>query len=226
MASDLVHRWSFNGDLTDSIGGQTATIVGGVTTDGHKYSTPGGSSGSAYIDLGNWILPTNGSPVTIEMWVTQDASVSWGRIYCWGAMPTEGKFSPLNYNDYADGALQMKWNGTCGVANIETNFSVSYSVGTEYHISTVLKPGAGGNWEVTYYSKDPVTGATLASASLSLPAGWSIKELQQTDMVLGQTLTAWDVCSKNSYNELRIWKKAMTEEELTASAIAVPDAEL
>lgn len=224
LTADLVHRWSFNGDLTDSIGGQTATIVGGVTTDGHKYSTPGGYSGDAYIDLGNWILPTNGSPVTIEMWVTQDASVSYGRIFCWGAMPTEGVFT--GNHQYSEKWIQMRWDGQCEVAGTAVSLSDSFSIGKEYHISTVIEPVGNGSWKATYLAKDAATGATLSTVSSNLNAGWSLQDFQQTDMVLGQTLTTWDPCAKNSYNELRIWKKAMTEAELTASAIAGPDADL
>ena len=44
-----LHRWSFNGDLTDSVGGQSAVAVGNVTTDGSRYTTLGGSSGTSYI---------------------------------------------------------------------------------------------------------------------------------------------------------------------------------
>ncbi len=223
VAVDLVHRWSFNGDLTDSAGGQTATTVGGVTTDGSVYSTPGGFSGSAYIDLGNWIVPTNGSPVTIEMWVRQNASVSYGRIYCWGAMPTEGDFSGSNEN--APEWLQMRWDGVSTGWDSEVTLK-SYSVGVEYHVATVIEPLGNGTWNVTFYQQEASTGATLSSGSVTTKSGWNLQNWRQTDMVLGQTLTTWDYCAKNSYNELRIWRKAMTESELTASAIAGPDADL
>ena len=226
VAADLVHRWSFNGNLTDSVGGQTATKVGNVTTDGNVYTTPGGSSGSAYIDLGNWIVPTNGSPVTIEMWVRQDARLAYGRIYCWGAMPTEGQFSNAYYGQNANASewLQMRWDGQSDAWASTTQLN-SFSVGVEYHVATIIEPLGNGTWKVTFYQQDASTGATLSSGSVT-KSGWNLRNWRQTDMVLGQTLTSWDSCSKNSYNELRIWKKAMTEVELTASAIAGPDADL
>lgn len=118
----------------------------------------------------------------------------------------------------------MRWDGACAAApEISLN---SFAVGTEYHVAAVLEPTAGGAWRVTYYKQNASTGVTLSSGSGTMKSGWTLQGLKQTDMVLGQTLTTWDSCSKNSYNELRIWKKAMTEAELTASAKAGPDAEL
>ena len=45
--------------------------------------------------------------------------------------------------------------------------------------------------------------------------------------MLGHVNGDTGACDANaSYNEFRVWKKAMTEAELTASAKAGPDAEL
>ena len=225
VAADLVHRWSFNGDLTDSVGGQTATAIGNVTTDGQQYSTTGGSSGTCYIDLGDWILPTNDLPVTVEMWVTRDVNVSYGRIFAWGSMPEGSSLSTRNISHYATDHIQMSWDGACRLTSSDINLG-EFSVGVKYHIAAVYQPTASGIWKATFYKQDPVTGETISTVSGDMNEGWSIKSIKQTEMILAHALTTWDSCAKNSYDEIRIWNKAMTESELTASAIAGPDADL
>ena len=86
-ADGLLHRWDFNGDLKDSVGGSDATIVGNVITDGQQYKTPGGSSGSAYIDLGDNLVPCECEAVTLEFWATQDYRGSYDRRFDFGSMP-------------------------------------------------------------------------------------------------------------------------------------------
>jgi hypothetical protein len=52
-----------------------------------------------------------------------------------------------------------------------------------------------------------------------------LQGLTQSKCYLGHAIgDAYD--ANASYNEFRVWKKAMTESELTASAIAGPDANL
>ncbi len=225
VRTDILHRWSFNGDLADSVGGQTAVAVGNVTTDGQQYTTLGGNSGTSYIDLGDWLLPTNGSPVTIELWATQDASTSYSRIFSLGSMPKGSDFTVCDFSNSSDDCITMNWSG---LIEIRANPTVSrdlasFAVGKEYHIAAVFTPNDDGSWTMTGYQQDPETGATISSGSITTCAGWSFADVKQTDMVLAQALTTWDPCAKNSYNEFRIWNRALTEEELTQSALDGPD---
>ena len=36
VRAECLHRWSFNGNLNDSVGGSTATVVGNVTTNDRR----------------------------------------------------------------------------------------------------------------------------------------------------------------------------------------------
>ena len=84
------HRYSFaltagnapdGTALMDSLGGATAFVRGaGAKFTGKGLRLPGGSSAeSAYLDFPNRIVSA-GENVTIEMWVTQEAALDWGRI--------------------------------------------------------------------------------------------------------------------------------------------------
>ena len=79
--NNLVHRWSFNGDLTDSVGNQNATAVNANFTDFASYTIPGGTKGTGYIDLGSDILPKDGSGVTLEIWATQLSAQRYSRVF-------------------------------------------------------------------------------------------------------------------------------------------------
>ena len=66
--STLSHRWSFNNSLTDSAGGNTASLVAvganAATLSATAVSLAGGASGSSdYVSLGSALVPKNGISV-------------------------------------------------------------------------------------------------------------------------------------------------------------------
>ena len=217
----LLHRWCFNGDLKDLVGGSDATIVGNVTTDGRRYMTPGGSSGSAYIDLGDNLVPRECEAVTLEFWATQDARGSYDRIFDFGSMPAGYDFTRYDTSCYSPDNIRMDWKG-----NI-TSFGAtgwSLSVGTEYHIAVVYEKGQGSRWVATYYIQDATGSGELFKVSCEADSGWSFASVGQTEWLLGQPLTCWDSCAKASYNEVRIWNRALTEEDFKTATEDGPDA--
>ena len=220
-AVGLLHRWGFNGDLKDSVGSSDATIVGNVTTDGRRYMTPGGSSGSAYIDLGDNLVPRECEAVTLEFWATQDARGSYDRIFDFGSMPAGYDFTRYDTSCYSPDNIRMDWKG-----NI-TSFGAtgwSLSVGTEYHIAVVYEKGQGSRWVATYYIQDATGSGELFKVSCEADSGWSFASVGQTEWLLGQPLTCWDSCAKASYNEVRIWNRALTEEDFKTATEDGPDA--
>ena len=86
-APELVHRWSFNGDYADSIGGTAATMIGSAVgfNDGNTavvMSGAGNSTGS--LNLGVDMLPTDVPEVTVEMWFTHNGIKNWARLFDFG----------------------------------------------------------------------------------------------------------------------------------------------
>ncbi len=79
-AATLQHRYSFTADASDSVGaaagslqGSAAIVSGGVVLDGS----------SGYVDLPNGIL-TNLTSATFEIWLTDNGSGNWARIFDFG----------------------------------------------------------------------------------------------------------------------------------------------
>jgi hypothetical protein len=68
-AAELAHRWSFNGDYSDSVGGVDAVKCGTYVSlyGGRVHMGYGACShGTGYVDLGTNMLDTTAA--TIEIW--------------------------------------------------------------------------------------------------------------------------------------------------------------
>lgn len=234
----LLHRWSFNGDLTDSVGGQTATVHGNVTTDGSAYITQYGESGSSYISLGSDVLPPGDSEATIELWGTRttDFWSPWCRIFEIGDIPDGFTFTPYTY-ETANGVKNESTNSVyvCWFGNVSGGhlWTPEYEnitdwvelnaddMDVEYHIAVVYKR-VGATWEISYYCLD-TKGNVIGRDSIEADADWSPADIGRSMCVLGQALTGWDYNAGAKYNEFRVWGKALTEDELVANDRTGPD---
>jgi hypothetical protein len=85
----IVHRWSFDTDATDSVGGNTGILVGGATVDPGRLSLTGLGTGTA----ANHMAFTNpvevgvnygATGITIESWYTDTGTGTWGKLFQFG----------------------------------------------------------------------------------------------------------------------------------------------
>src|ERR1051326_1257462 len=74
----LTHRYSFNSDVTDSVGGANGTIQGNVTVAGGQASFPGVSN-TDYIELPPGLI-SNYTSVTFELWVNVADNGTWEEL--------------------------------------------------------------------------------------------------------------------------------------------------
>ncbi|MDB4360086.1 PEP-CTERM sorting domain-containing protein [Akkermansiaceae bacterium] len=85
----LAHRYSFDTDTTDSVGGNTGVLEGGATVSSGKLSLTGlGASTAANrmtftnpVDIGGNFGTTG---VTIESWYTDGGTGTWGKLFQFG----------------------------------------------------------------------------------------------------------------------------------------------
>jgi len=208
-AAELAHRWSFNGDLKDSIGGKDATIVdlgaANVTlSDTQATLAGGGKDTSDYIDLADGILSSLGDSATIEVWATQNAIQNWSRIWDFGSATNHNVFMSWTVattltND------RVEWQGPSGIFTLDGT-NAPYTLGTEYHIVFTFEPGA-----ITWYSA-PADAADLGAAQGTLKTTNVLSGLQDTNAWIGRS--QWgDNTASASYNEFRMWKGVLTEAE-------------
>ena len=214
MPGVLAHRWSFDDDtLADSVGGSTATLYGDATvSSGGATITGDGTSHVNYISLGTNILPTTNSPVTIELWVTENQIQSWSRI--------------VDFGSTAGGPSNLLWSFTQGGSNPsvvspdgQNQNASTFNLGEEYHIALVLTPDGGSESTVTWYQMD-LNGNLLNTGSVTL--GWNVSELDQINMWLGRSEYG-DQDADATYYEVRVWDSDLTEAQLVALDMAGPN---
>ena len=234
----LAHRWTFNnGDLTDKVGDKNAWLV--LPTDASKtigtnatsITLPGGTKGTAgHIELGNYILPTNGCPLTIEIWATTHGLGNWTRVFeignSWTStlMLSWNRSGNINMNrlEAADG-LDPNDSSKYHAAFKTDDTLAPFNIDTEYHVAVTFEPDAeSGRWKVTGYKQDATTGETLKKVTVLADEGWSPASLNQRVDMLGHSL-ATDPDSHASYNEMRVWAAALTEEQLSKNVQLGPD---
>lgn len=226
MADKLVHRWSFNnGDLADSVGGKNATIQNdaGVVYGSTGIRLPGGTPRTTYLNLGSGIFPDSDA-ITIELWTTghgETANLSnWSRIFT-------AKGSAANQLFF------MTWTKAGGFANdliaLQSNADdrqwtsdtlAPWGPDLEYHLGIVMTKGESG-WKLRFYRQHARTGQTLRSVEVAAPSGWSPSVVNNA-LGLGWDNDASDAAA--TYSEMRVWKTALTERELTLSAALGQDA--
>ncbi len=221
-SADLIHRWSFNGSLADACGGNTARFDGaGCLWDDADHPTgvtlPGGSHGAGAIDLGYDCAPTDGGELTIEIFAQQNAVSNWGRIFEWG-QDTANIFlmAWTEGSNFQSDHMQLTSGGTLLFANSGT--LMPYTLGTPFHISMRVTQRPNGGLSVTIQKRDGLTGKLLATSDAGTDTPWPLSKLNQWKLFLGRAYKADNYDAAATYDEVRIWKKSFTDDQLAWSA--------
>jgi hypothetical protein len=245
----IAHRWSFSGDLDDSVGGSDARIANDdVANAGISSSLAatalslngGGKATSDFVLLGNNLLSglqAGGvKPVTIELWATHNSLQAWSRIWEFG--------TDVNGDPGANRSLRMSWSVASDLNNDavawqgqgDTAFqgqnNAPYRLGVPYHIVMTIVPAVFSNGAitqgatVTWYSA-PAAGSQdgghpLNVAKGSFNTGADLRSLADSVCYLGRSM--WpDATASATYDEVRIWKGALTETERELFQLLGPD---
>lgn len=224
-ASDnLVHRWTFDGTAEDAVTGVRAELCGSSTpsydTQRKGVRLAGGGKGTSWIDLGPNVLPNDGSPVTLEIWATQRKVQNWSRLFDFGNDTSDYIIlaftagTDLNKDNLCVKKIAGDVQGQLG----------AYKLNTPYHTSVVFDPRPDGTWDVTFRRKDATTGATLGAYTLnSGTSGWSLQTQGQANCWLGHSQYD-DNDASATYYEVRVWKAALSDAQLTQNAVLGADA--
>ncbi len=209
-AAELAHRWSFNGDLSDSIGGRDATIAdlganNAVLSDNEVTLTGGAKGSSDYIDLADGIVSSLGDSVTFEAWATQISVQNWSRIFDFGTSTAENVFMSWTSGTTLT-ADRVEWLGPNGNNTLD-NTNAPYTLGVEFHIVCVFDEGL-----VTWYTA-PADSDSIGDAKGSFQSANRLSTLADTNVWLGRS--QWEDNTANaSFNEVRLWKGALTRDEI------------
>jgi len=244
----LVHRYSFNdaaGDasgaqLTDSVGGAHGVVQGaGAVFTGSGLDLPGGASDSAaYGDLPNNLISVHDA-VTVEGWVTVDAtSNGWARVFDFGS--TE----PGGVGGEVTGPGNTNGGGTAGM----DYFFLSATVGNDYNTQRVELRNVDGGTNIHTYDS---TATTTAGVQYHFAATWAndgdgtstinlwrdgvhqvidggvdstLGDLNDVNVWLGRSTWLNDGNLDGTFDEFRIYNTALNGDQVAASFAAGPDA--
>ena len=230
LTRNLAHRWSFNGDATDSVGSMDAVLTGenkaNITYDNGEICLSGRSdlNGKEYIALGAGCIPSGKDGITIEMWTTHEAYHPWSRIFTCSS---------------ADGSSMMytAWAGNSGPNLDFTHFTVAgtqkthggqffcpWVTGVKYHFTFVFEKRSS-DWRVDVCKRDALTGAPMGRLTTTAALEWDPASLAGSYFNLGYSHVAADPSACARFDEVRIWNIALTEDELVESTTRGPDAD-
>ncbi|QDU56553.1 lamin tail domain-containing protein [Aeoliella mucimassa] len=232
LVSGLVHRWSFSGNLEDSVGGDDATLVdpAGITEFVNGRLDVSRNSGQlsnqvpfesgAYVDLPNGIISDLGESATFEWWGTVTRNRTWAEIFSFGTSDGgEDSSSSASGQSYitliprADsGDLRLSHRN--GTTSVETSidWSQSPNTNTEYHFAVVWD---GASDTQSLY----VNGQLVGQSSTTL----DLADLNDNNNWLGRS--QWnDPLFDGYHNEFRIYNQALSSSALAESYEAGPNA--
>jgi hypothetical protein len=216
--ADMVHRYSFTSDASDSVGGANGTLIGGATVSGGQLRLNNPPAGMPATD---WVeLPIGGTiarltSVTFEAWVTwtpDPVPTFWARIFDFGNSTAENMFlTPLNGNN-----RRVRFAVTIdgGGDEEQTTSAIRFPIGLETHVAVTIDDATG--MTILYLNGQPVAiefGTTLRPSDLG----------SSTNNYLGKSQYN-DPGYIGSINEFRIYDTALTPDDIMASFLAGPDA--
>ena len=223
-----IHRWSFtDGSLADTgiVGGKTATEQtansGTISYANNAVTFSGGARGDCWLNLGAGVIPASGD-LTIEIWGQQNSVRKWQRMFSVGR--ADNYFLSMTWANYQGNVngdmVQVKRGGD--LISGGTEKLCPYNLGTKYHISMRIHPREDGKSDIFCAKRNAETGAVEKSYSWTTTAAWTPSEYASYDFYLNHGFDNDDASA--TYDEVRIWDCALSDDELTANAVAGPDA--
>ncbi|MBQ5531600.1 MAG: hypothetical protein IIT98_06320, partial [Kiritimatiellae bacterium] len=245
----LIHRWSFNNSLEDtgSIGGMTAVLGGNAALyNNTSVRVNAGGDGTSWVELGANPIPSDlgDTPFTIEVWATPTAFQRYASVFSLGersdynAKGLMGVFQGFKQINYATGGYGSEangpvWNAVAGTVTGKDGMYTSgniamtpgaISVNTPYYFAYVVLPkGDGASASIVGYVYNASTGEQVGKSVTYTVAEWTTALLSQSWFGLGTT--PWNDDNPGAdYDEVRVWKKALTPGQIAANVARGPDA--
>ena len=143
---------------------------------------------------------------------------SWSRVFDYGADNTHYFTLCWTYGTNLN-------NDRAGMKNpgeIAVDGTMSpYEIGTDYYIAVTFEQ-QGEATLVKWQRRDAVTGELQKSGTMTMPDG--IQKIADPVLYLGHSQYTSDKDALAAYDEVRVWRGVLTDEQLAASAAAGPDA--
>ncbi len=197
----LLHRWSFDGDLIDSVGGVKAVAPASVGLSNGVATV----SSETYVDLGKNLIPADGRPFTLEVWATQAGERAKNeRVFSLSTNMLSAVSECFNWlwdNEYNRYQRKVSaWN--------EAYVGEGRIVGATHHFAVVGEPKDNA-YSLTFYLDGKVEWTSSSDSS------WKTAPMLRLGF-----------CVNGNFDEVRIWAKAFSGAEVAASCDEGPNENL
>jgi hypothetical protein len=208
LQNALIHRYSFEGNPNDSVGGAHGTLMGGATISGGSLQLAGAKVGQ-YLDLPNGLISKLDS-ATLETWVTWTGSAGgmWQRVFDFGSssMP-EGQAGDGNkYLFLSTVNFRACYTSATPRSEIFTDSGVAFPSNAVAHVAVVVN---STTQTMSLYLK----GEAVGSIPLPLP----LSAINDVNNWLGRSQYAADDYFAGTITEFRVYDAALTGAQLKTS---------
>ncbi len=217
----LAHRWSFTGNVKDSVTGGAAKSIGKPSLSATALVLPGGKHEAGHLDLGTNLLPADGANVTIEIWATLRSVHFWARIFDYGS--DDKNYFTMAWSESAKPDTDSIEMCCKGEKHSAFKMLCPYKKDTPCHISVTFVDNGNGSTTMRAMRRNAKTGK-IEREHRQVYSGWTLASLVNPRFLLGGSQYACDGDAGADYDEVRIWKGALTDSQLAANVLAGPDA--
>ncbi len=215
----LKHRYSFQTNAVDSVGGANGTLVGpnggtaATINNGLILPGGGGPGFSGYVSLPSGLL-TNINSISIEVWVTQSAPQTWAEIWDFA---NNGNQNFGLIPDPANNGNNMEVAFTPNGGELDLQSAISFPSGSQQYVSLTYDSAAlVGNLFTNggLVASRTFPNSTYTPANIGGAGGTTVN-------VLGQDIYP-DPQFQGTIFEFRIWDGVVSPLYLAISAAAGP----
>ena len=228
FAARLAHRWSFNGDLKDSVGGANATTIGTSSTvnyvDGNTAVQTGSDQAGTYatsLKLGTGLV--TGGTVTIEVWAKRIAKTYTDmRLFDWG--PDTTAYFCLSWNDNADIWVKSGNGNRTGSPYTTVSDSGCWANGKKYYVAVTLTANGDGSTTAHIVRYDTANLTDFGSADTTF-SSCDLASILAGNLYLGHSQwwgeRGYDATAV--YDEVRVWEGGLSRAQMAKNAADGPD---
>ncbi len=214
-AANLIHRYSFTSDASDSVGTEHGTLLGGASISGGAVTLNGSG---AYVDLPNGLISSLTS-MTVETWLTDNSSGTWSRIFDFGNS-SGGEDVPGSGTQYIfvspqAGGGQLRLGITVGSGEQNVDWAgTRLPVGTLKHVVLTMD---GVTQTARFYVDGVQVGENLALTLTPADLGFTLNNW------IGRSQFSADPYLNANITEFRIYDGALTATQVQQSFAYGPD---